>query len=56
MNTATGVIEFRPRNRMWEHTFSDWCLDFQPNGSSTMTHGEKGRQKLLDFESLTFAQ
>ncbi|KJA23151.1 hypothetical protein HYPSUDRAFT_138178 [Hypholoma sublateritium FD-334 SS-4] len=54
MNTATGVIEFRPLNRMWEHTSSDWRLDFWPNGASTMSHGEKRRQKLIDFGSLTF--
>ncbi|KJA23164.1 hypothetical protein HYPSUDRAFT_54564 [Hypholoma sublateritium FD-334 SS-4] len=54
MDTATGVVEFRPLKQLWECTSLDWQLDFSQDAPSMMFHGEKRLQRLIDIRSQTF--
>lgn len=57
MDVQSGEVEFRPLDKLWDHSPHNWRLHFSPlpNGScNRMTHGTTGTCHLVDIRSRTF--
>ena len=56
MDIPSGIVEFRPLDRLWDSSLQNWWLEFFPdsNRPSRMIHSTAQTRHLLDIRSPTF--
>ena len=56
MNILSGIVEFRPLDRLWDPSPQNWRLEFFPHSDrpSRMIHSTSQTRHLLDIRSPTF--